>query len=69
MSMAIYAEGSTEPEANYKIIQHVLPQGVIRDMTIDYGAFEVKAVLTQVEVFQEPSKEPKQQSGDAAPAA
>ena len=69
MSMAIYAEGSTDPEANYKIVQHVLDQGVIRDMTIDYGAFEVKAVLTQVEVFQEPSEEPKKQPNAAAPAA
>ena len=68
MSMAIYAEGSTDPEANYKIVQHVLDQGVIRDMTIDYGAFEVKAVLTQVEVFQEPSEEPKKQPNAAAPA-
>ena len=67
--MAIYAEGSTDPEANYKIVQHVLDQGVIRDMTIDYGAFEVKAILVQVDVFQDPSRESKPNFEAAAPAA
>lgn len=51
MRMAIYAVDSNGPEADYEIIQHVLDRGVIRDMTLDYGTFKVKAVLNQVEVF------------------
>lgn len=51
MRMAIYAVDSNGPEADYEITQHVLDCGVIRDMTLDYGAFKVKAVLNQVEVF------------------
>lgn len=51
MRMAIYAVDSNGPEADYEITQHVLDDGVIRDMTLDYGTFKVKAVLNQVEVF------------------
>jgi hypothetical protein len=51
MRMAIYTVESNAPEADYEINQHVLDRGVIRDMTLDYGTFKVKAVLTQVEVF------------------
>ena len=51
MRMAIYAVDSNGPEADYEITQHVLERGVIRDMTLDYGTFKVKAVLNQVEVF------------------
>ena len=51
MQMAIYAADSTAPEADYEINQNVLDRGVIRDMTLDYGTFKVKAVLNQVEVF------------------
>ena len=51
MRMAIYAVDSNGPEADYEICQHVLDHGVIRDMTLDYGTFKVKAVLNQVEVF------------------
>lgn len=51
MRMAIYTLESNAPEADYEINQHVLDRGVIRDMTLDYGTFKVKAVLTQVEVF------------------
>lgn len=51
MRMAIYAVDSTGPEADYEIMQNVLDRGIIRDMTLDYGTFKVKAVLNQVEVF------------------
>jgi hypothetical protein len=51
MRMAIYTVDSNAPEADYEIMQHVLDHGVIRDMTLDYGTFKVKAVLIQVEVF------------------
>lgn len=51
MRMAVYAEDSKGPEADYEIKQHVLDRGIIRDMTLDYGTFKVKAVLNQVDVF------------------
>lgn len=51
MRMAIYAVDSTSPEADYEIMQNVLDRGIIRDMTLDYGTFKVKAVLNKVEVF------------------
>ena len=51
MRMAIYAVDSTGPEADYEIMQSVLDRGIIRDMTLDYGTFKVKAVLNQIEVF------------------
>ncbi|MDF3034057.1 MAG: hypothetical protein K0R76_1011 [Alphaproteobacteria bacterium] len=51
MRMAVYAVDSNGPEADYEINQHVLDRGIIRDMTLDYGTFKVKAVLNQVEVF------------------
>lgn len=51
MRMAIYAMDSDGPEADYEIEQNVLDRGVIRDMTLDYGTFKVKAVLNQVEIF------------------
>lgn len=51
MRMAVYAVDSNGPEADYEINQHVLDRGVIRDMTLDYGTFKVKAILNQVEVF------------------
>lgn len=51
MRMAVYAMDSNGLEADYEITQNVLDRGVIRDMTLDYGTFKVKAVLNQVEVF------------------
>ena len=51
MRMAVYSVDSCTPEGDYEINQHVLDQGVIRDMVLDYGTFKVKAVLTQVDIF------------------
>ena len=56
MRMAVYAQDTNSPDADYEINQNVLDDvldkgGVIRDMTLDYDTFKVKAVLTQVDVF------------------
>jgi hypothetical protein len=51
MRMAIYAEDTNTPEADYEITQNVLNGGILRDMTLDYGSFKVKATLYQVEIF------------------
>jgi hypothetical protein len=51
MRMAVYAVDSPSAEADYEISQHVLDRGVIRDMTLDYGTFKVKAVLVEIVVF------------------
>lgn len=51
MRMAIYAVDSPSAEPDYEITQSVLDRGVIRDMTLDYGTFKVKAVLQEVVVF------------------
>lgn len=52
MRMAVYTVDSTRPEADYEIIQNVLLEcGIIRDMTLDYGNFKVKAIVTEIKVF------------------
>jgi hypothetical protein len=51
MRMAIYAVDSPSAEPDYEINQNVLDRGVIRDMTLDYGSFKVKAMLQEVVVF------------------
>lgn len=56
MRMAVYAVDSPSAEADYEINQNVLDNGVIRDMTLDYGTFKVKAVLIEVVVFSEGAK-------------
>jgi hypothetical protein len=56
MRMAVYAVDSPSAEADYEINQNVLDNGVIRDMTLDYGTFKVKAVLVEIVVFSEGAK-------------
>jgi EipB-like len=55
MRLAVYAFGSTNPEPDYEMVQNVLDCGVIKDMTLDYGAFQVKATLEKID-FYEPGK-------------
>jgi hypothetical protein len=51
MRMAIYPLNSDAPESDYEIQQSVLNDGVIRNMTLDYGTFSVEAKLSKVDVF------------------
>lgn len=49
MELGIYPLNSTQQE--YKIKQEVLNHGIIKSMTLDYGAFQVVATLEKLEFF------------------
>lgn len=51
MKLGVYAHGSKNIDPDYEINQTVLDHGVIRDMTLDYGTFQVKATLEKIEFF------------------
>ncbi|WP_010298544.1 EipB family protein [Candidatus Odyssella thessalonicensis] len=51
MRLAVYAPGSKGPEPDYEMVQKVLDCGVIQEMTLDYGAFQVKATLEKIDFY------------------
>jgi len=51
MRLAVYAPGSNGPEPDYEMIQNVFDSGVIKDMTLDYGSFQVKATLSEIDFY------------------
>lgn len=56
MRLAVYIPGTSDSEADYEMEQNVLDSGVIKDMTLDYGVFQVKATLKEID-FYEPLKQ------------
>lgn len=51
MRLAVYAPGSNGPEPDYEMVQNVFDSGVIKDMTLDYGSFQVKATLSEIDFY------------------
>jgi hypothetical protein len=51
MRLAVYAPGSKSPEPDYEMEQKVLDSGVVEEMTLDYGAFQVKATLEKIDFY------------------
>ncbi|MBW8310061.1 MAG: cell envelope integrity EipB family protein [Candidatus Paracaedibacteraceae bacterium] len=51
MRLAVYAPGSKSPEPDYEMEQKVLDSGVVEEMTLDYGAFQVKAILEKIDFY------------------
>lgn len=51
MNMAIYPLNSRSSESEYEVKQNVLGAGIIKDMTLDYGSFTVKATLEEIKFF------------------
>lgn len=56
MRLAVYIPGSNNPEPDYEMVQNVLDDGVIKDMTLDYGTFQVKATLEKIDFYETPKK-------------
>ncbi len=52
MRLAVYAPGSNGPEPDYEMVQNVFDSGVIKDMTLDYGSFQVKATLSEIDFYE-----------------
>lgn len=51
MNLAIYPINSKATEPEYEVKQNVLEAGIIKDMTLDYGSFTVKAILEEIQFF------------------
>ncbi len=51
MRLAVYAPGSKSSEPDYEMEQKVLDSGVVEEMTLDYGAFQVKAILEKIDFY------------------
>ncbi len=51
MRLAVYAPGSNGSEPDYEMVQNVFDSGVIKDMTLDYGSFQVKATLSEIDFY------------------
>jgi hypothetical protein len=51
MHIAVYALNSNTLEPDYEMEQAVLDNGIIKDMTLDYGTFSVKATIEKIELF------------------
>lgn len=51
LTLGVYAHGSKTLEPEYELKQTILDHAVTRDMTIDYGTFQVKATLEKIEFF------------------
>lgn len=52
MRLAVYAPESDNSDPDYEMVQNVLDSGVIKDMTLDYGAFQVKATLDKIDFYE-----------------
>ena len=48
MRISVYPLDSSSSEPEYEMTQHVLEPGIIKDMTLDYGLFAVKAELNHI---------------------
>ncbi len=51
MHIAVYPTNSNNPDPDYEMKQSVLDVGIIKDMTLDYGTFSVKATIEKIELF------------------
>lgn len=52
MHMAVYPENSQgTAEAEYSMEQHVLDIGIIKEMTMDFGAFKARATIEAIDLF------------------
>lgn len=51
MTLGIYPLNSKSLEPEYEIKQDVLNHGIIKNMTLDYGTFQVVATLEKLEFF------------------
>lgn len=51
MRIAVYPLNSNSPDPDYEMEQNVLDVGIVKDMTLDYGTFSVKATIEKIELF------------------
>ncbi|HXF90778.1 MAG TPA: DUF1849 family protein, partial [Candidatus Nitrosotenuis sp.] len=51
MHIAVYPINSSNPDPDYEMEQTVLDVGIVKDMTLDYGTFSVKATIEKIELF------------------
>jgi hypothetical protein len=51
MHIAVYPTNSNNPDPDYEMRQSVLDVGIVKDMTLDYGTFSVKATIEKIELF------------------
>ncbi|WP_198027050.1 EipB family protein [Candidatus Paracaedibacter symbiosus] len=51
MKLGVYPLNSKSPDPDYEIKQDVLNHGIIKNMTLDYGTFQVIATLDKIEFF------------------
>jgi hypothetical protein len=51
MHISVYPLESPSPDPEYEMSQNVLEGGIIRDMTLDYGAFAIKAELKHLILY------------------
>lgn len=66
MRISVYPLDSPSAEPEYEMTQHILTPGIIiKDMTLDYGLFAVKAELNHVLFYDEPEvKEERRDCGN-----
>lgn len=53
MRISVYPLESPSAEPEYEMTQHILGPGIIKDMTLDYGLFAVKAELDHILFYDE----------------
>lgn len=51
MHIAVYGLNSNTLEPDYEMEQSVLDTGIIKEMTLDYGTFSVRATVKKIELF------------------
>lgn len=60
MRLAVYPLGSQAADPEYEMSQNVLGPGIIKDITLDYGSFAVKAELQDIVFYEKAENTPSQ---------